>query len=156
MHGWSWIGICRPEKGGLGVKRISDLCSACGIKLVWKFCASHSLWAAWMRNRYLKGKSLWDASVSILGAGTWKHFVSKEGWGFGVHEEVYWEWACYSLVVRSLAGKWQNCRATRPLFPSPLALNRGHVSKLITMAIRPYLSLHLVIAGTLFCVSEYL
>lgn len=26
----------------------------------------NSLWADWMRDRYLKGKSLWDATASIL------------------------------------------------------------------------------------------
>jgi len=44
MPAWSWAGICKTKKeGGLGIRRISDINAASGIKLYWRLCTSQSL-----------------------------------------------------------------------------------------------------------------
>ena len=46
VHAWSWESICRlKSEGGLGVRRIAYVCSAAGIKLVWRMCTNNTMLA---------------------------------------------------------------------------------------------------------------
>ena len=80
MHVWNWSDICRPkEEGGFGIRRVKDINSASGFRLVWRLCTSNSLWAQWMSVHYLKGLHLYQASSSLLDSGTWKWICSMKG-----------------------------------------------------------------------------
>jgi hypothetical protein len=72
----SWVDICKPKKeGGLGLRRIQDMCVASGIKLIWRLLNSNSMWAYWMTTRYIKGSSFWESQGQLLDSGTWKWLV---------------------------------------------------------------------------------
>ena len=93
MHAWNWHDICRPKsEGGVGIRNIKDINDTSGIRLVWRLYTSNALWSRWMRENYLKGIHLSQATVSVLISGTWKwvcifknqalsHVVSKVGNG---------------------------------------------------------------------------
>lgn len=57
MKSMSWVDICRPKSGGFGIRRVKDMCIASGLKMIWRLHNSESLWACWMKHRYLKGNS---------------------------------------------------------------------------------------------------
>ena len=73
MHIWNWKEICRPKtEGGLGIRRISDINMAYGIRLVWRICSVNSIWPNWMKVNYLKNSHLAQAKASITDSHTWK------------------------------------------------------------------------------------
>lgn len=53
LHAWKWEDICKTKEGGLGIRRISDISEAAGIRLFWRLSTTVSLWAKWMFNKYL-------------------------------------------------------------------------------------------------------
>lgn len=78
MHTISWDTICRPKKeGGLGLRKIKDMSNAAGIKLFWRLCTTNSLWASWMKKRYLMEVSLWNATVKLTDSGTMKFILQS-------------------------------------------------------------------------------
>lgn len=52
----SWREVCRPmEKGGLGVRKISDVSTVFSLKLIWRLLnGKMSLWADWMRKHLVR------------------------------------------------------------------------------------------------------
>lgn len=42
------------SEGGLGLRQVHEMNSACFIKLVWRAISSSSLWASWFQSSYLK------------------------------------------------------------------------------------------------------
>jgi len=77
MHVWGWQDTCRPKnEGGLGIRRLSDINKATGVRLAWRLCNSNSLWAQWMRDYYMLEKHLSQASSTILHSGTWEWVCS--------------------------------------------------------------------------------
>ncbi|KAK1299709.1 hypothetical protein QJS10_CPB13g01384 [Acorus calamus] len=71
IHAVSWDRVCLPKiEGGLGVMRLSDWNSASMGVRFWEIASnSHSLWASWMRKRYLKqGKNIWTAAIPSGGS----------------------------------------------------------------------------------------
>jgi hypothetical protein len=73
LHTISWGDICKlKSEAGLGIMRVQDMCKAAGLKMVWRFLNSNSLWSSWMERRYLKGSSFWESSSRLLDSGTWK------------------------------------------------------------------------------------
>jgi len=77
MHAWAWDKLCKQkEEGGLAIRRIQDINKAAGVKLVWRCCTSHSIWALWMRKQYVKAGNFWEARASLLDSGTWK-FITR-------------------------------------------------------------------------------
>jgi len=70
----SWTDLCRPKTGGgVGIRRVQDLCHAAVLKKIWRLCISKTLWTSWMQNRYLNNTRLWDSTACSLDSGTWKH-----------------------------------------------------------------------------------
>ena len=44
MHSWKWDSIYRPKpEGGLGIRRVSHINNASGIRLAWRMCTSSAL-----------------------------------------------------------------------------------------------------------------
>jgi len=73
LHAYSWSELCKPKKeGGVGIRRITDVNNAAGLKLFWRLNTSQSLRASWMKERYCKGYSMWEAPIS----GSWKFIAS--------------------------------------------------------------------------------
>jgi len=66
MHYWSWDGICSPKDDGrAGLRKVHDLVTAAGIRLVWRLHNSNSAWAIWMRGHYLKQAHISQATSSL-------------------------------------------------------------------------------------------
>ena len=59
----------------MGIRRVTELNVAGGIKLFWRFCSSNKLWAKWIRAFYLKESSMSSAKASLLDSGTWKLII---------------------------------------------------------------------------------
>ena len=68
--------MCKPKiEGGLGLRRVSDISNAAGVKLIWRLYTSNSLWAIWMHKHYVKDPPFALLSCSIMDSGTWKFIV---------------------------------------------------------------------------------
>ena len=65
------------RKGGLDIRKVEDLYSIPGLKLVGRFLTSDSVWADWMNKTYMAKESFWTASSSPMNLGTWKFLISK-------------------------------------------------------------------------------
>jgi len=67
MHAWSWSEVCKPKTGGgLGIRRLTDVSVAAGIRLFWRLSTSNTLWASWMSMRYIKNQPWESVSASSL------------------------------------------------------------------------------------------
>lgn len=76
MHTLSWGEICKPKsEGGLGIRRVKDLCDAAGLKKIWRLLNFDTLWSVWFRNRYIKTDNFWEVKPHILDSGTWKQIL---------------------------------------------------------------------------------
>jgi hypothetical protein len=54
LHNISWAKLCTPKKeGGLGIKSIPELCEAAGLKRLWRFLTTKSMWGRWMKHKYI-------------------------------------------------------------------------------------------------------
>ncbi|XP_024015880.1 uncharacterized protein LOC112089134 [Eutrema salsugineum] len=62
----SWEDVCKPKvEGGLGLRSLREVNMVCSLKLVWRFLFNMpSLWASWLRCRYVKGNSFWSLPES--------------------------------------------------------------------------------------------
>lgn len=74
----AWESVCTSkESGGLGLRRISDLNSAYGIKLLWNlFAGSGSLWVAWVRRHNVPQNLFWTADFSTVGSWIWRWIMT--------------------------------------------------------------------------------
>lgn len=60
-HWISWRRICCPvDQGGLGIRSMEDIQVCFQVKLIWLAAVSNSLWAQFVRNKYLKGSHVSD------------------------------------------------------------------------------------------------
>lgn len=72
LHKVSYDILSRPKaEGGVGLINLKDLRKTYQIKHGWKILTSNTLWARWMRNRYIKG-SFWTMHEDINSSGVWK------------------------------------------------------------------------------------
>lgn len=63
-HWISWDRVCCPvEQGGLGVRSMIDIQTCFHVKLIWLATYSDSLWARFVKSRYLKGMHLSDCKT---------------------------------------------------------------------------------------------
>jgi len=73
IHAISWNELCKPKlEGGVEIRKLQDVNATAGLKLIWKLCKSQSLWALWMKEKYCKDLTIWNARVSSLDSGTMK------------------------------------------------------------------------------------
>ena len=73
----SWKDICYPKaKGGLGLKNIQYWNQACMIQHLWSlFSRSGSIWIAWIEAYKLKGRSMWQVSVTQNCSWSWRKLL---------------------------------------------------------------------------------
>lgn len=65
FHWVSWRRICFPlDEGGLGIRNIRDIVSACQMKICWRVITSSSLWARYMAAKYLRHPNLYLCNPS--------------------------------------------------------------------------------------------
>ena len=67
----AWEEVCLSyEEGGLGIRRVKEVTTVFGLKLIWKlFSSSHSLWVKWVKHHLLRHETLWDAKDTAIGSG---------------------------------------------------------------------------------------
>jgi len=122
MHAWNWMDICKTKKeGGLGIRRLSDINYASGIRLFWRLCTSNTLWANWMVSNYLPQLDWETASASILHSGTWKFIlVSKDKALQYMHKNALsngWVWTGNNGREFTYKNCWDLIRTKYPSWP---------------------------------------
>ena len=68
-----WEEVCSPyDEGGLGIRRVSEVCVVFQLKLIWRlFAQSSSLWVKWVRRFLLREYTFWDFKNTGLGSWVW-------------------------------------------------------------------------------------
>jgi hypothetical protein len=72
----SWNKICTPKRGGLGIKNHEAWNIASMLNQIWTlFTKAGSLWVAWIKIKWLKGKSLRQVSIPKDCSWSWKKLL---------------------------------------------------------------------------------
>lgn len=73
----SWEEVCCPyEEGGLGIRRVSEVCMVFQLKLIWRlFAHSSSLWVLWVKQYLLRDNTFWDVRDTGLGSWMWRKLL---------------------------------------------------------------------------------
>ncbi|KAK1300235.1 hypothetical protein QJS10_CPB13g01231 [Acorus calamus] len=82
LHAVSWADVCLPRaEGGLGIKRVSEWnLAALGTRL-WEIATNNqSLWASWIKKRYCRRNTVWNASPSSSDSPLWKKILNTAQW----------------------------------------------------------------------------
>ncbi|KAK1326095.1 hypothetical protein QJS10_CPA01g01534 [Acorus calamus] len=82
IHAVCWADVCLPkEEGGLGFKRIGEWNRDAMGKRFWEIVFNNcSLWASWMKARYCKRKSVWNADLPSFGSSLWQQILNSIEW----------------------------------------------------------------------------
>lgn len=76
LHTIHWNRLCRPKKGGLGLRKISDTAQVSLLQQVWNSLSDdEALWSQWMRSKYWKQVNFWDAREDSNHSACWKAFL---------------------------------------------------------------------------------
>ncbi len=77
LHGVCWEDVCKTEKeGGLGLRWLRDLGEAASFKRTWRCIQDESsIWACWMRQRYLRTRNFFDVGEMSTHSVTWKNIL---------------------------------------------------------------------------------
>ena len=121
MHAYSWAEICKPkEEGGLGIRKLEDINASAGLKLIWKLCTTDSLWSLWMRERYYKNNTFWEASISSLDSGTWKFLTNLQEVAANNMSQNFetgsWSWNATSNGSFTFKSAWNIIRCPSSVF----------------------------------------
>lgn len=70
----AWDQVCRPKtEGGLGIRRVRDWNQAATSQLCFQIISNkNSLWANWVRWKYLKNNSFWSAKTLSKCSWAWR------------------------------------------------------------------------------------
>lgn len=89
-HKIAWDKICKSKKaGGLGIRNINDLREVCNLKLFWRFINGNSLWAKWMKAKYLKNKNFWTTGIENHHSFVWKNILKSRDTGIKLLERKF-------------------------------------------------------------------
>ncbi|KAK1310312.1 hypothetical protein QJS10_CPA08g00962 [Acorus calamus] len=82
QHAVNWDTVCLPkEEGGLGLRRLGEWNDAAMGVRFWEIASNQpSLWATWIRRKYLKKKNVWTAFPSTTGTLVWKRILKAGEW----------------------------------------------------------------------------
>ncbi|WMV46072.1 hypothetical protein MTR67_039457 [Solanum verrucosum] len=78
-HWASWETLSYPyEEGGIGVRKLEDICKALQIKQWWNFRTKNSLWSQFLRDKYCQRSNpiakKWDTGQSLV----WKYMMKNK------------------------------------------------------------------------------
>jgi len=77
MHTWAWDSLCRSKSGGgMGLRRAQGINNVAELKRFWNCCNSKSIWARWLKDHYLKGRSLWEIKAQPVDSYVWKNIIA--------------------------------------------------------------------------------
>lgn len=72
----AWEEVCPLVEGGLGIRRVREVCNVFMLKLIWRFFScSSSLWGGWAKHYLLRGESFWDVKDTGLGSWVWRKLL---------------------------------------------------------------------------------
>jgi hypothetical protein len=73
----SWAKVCVPRReGGLGLKRIEVWNKAAMLRHIWNlFSRAGSLWVAWVKENWLRGRSFWQIPIPQSCSWCWKQLL---------------------------------------------------------------------------------
>jgi len=80
-HNIAWHKVTLPyDEGGLGIKKLEEINTACTMLRGWKCITSNSLWATYMKGKYIKQSSLWCTTRhKVSGSSAWKSIKKVQG-----------------------------------------------------------------------------
>ncbi|KAK1324851.1 hypothetical protein QJS10_CPA01g01499 [Acorus calamus] len=81
-HHVNWDIICKPlEEGGMGIKAIKNWTNGTvGVQL-WDIAQNKlSLWVQWMKAKYLRKKTLWNAKTHARCSSSWIAILQSREW----------------------------------------------------------------------------
>ncbi|KAK1270073.1 hypothetical protein QJS04_geneDACA019694 [Acorus gramineus] len=108
MHQVSWDTICNPlEEGGLGIKSIHDWSvGSIGVHF-WELAnKNQSMWAKWMRQRYLRKDNIWRVSAHMGCSSTWSSILQARDWIQPKVQYLIFEGGWPKQVVMGKVGRW--------------------------------------------------
>jgi len=62
--------------GGMGLRRAQGINNVAELKRFWNCCNSKSIWARWLKDHYLKGRSLWEIKAQPVDSYVWKNIIA--------------------------------------------------------------------------------
>lgn len=73
----SWFSLSFPKaEGGLGLRNLKCWNKSCFLQNFWNlFSQSGSLWIAWIKEYYIKGRDIWQLPISAHSSWTWKKML---------------------------------------------------------------------------------
>jgi hypothetical protein len=73
----SWVKVCVPrQEGGLGLKRIDVWNKAAMLRHIWNlFSRADSLWVAWVKENWLRGRSFSQIPIPQSCSWCWKQLL---------------------------------------------------------------------------------
>ena len=93
--------------------------TAAGLKLIWKMCTSQSLYAQWMKERYCKNLSIWEAPTSPLDSGTRKFLATSRVMAANNMTQDTtgkWIWNASSTGSFNFKSAWNLARTPTPAY----------------------------------------
>ncbi|KAK1327173.1 hypothetical protein QJS10_CPA01g01639 [Acorus calamus] len=81
-HHVSWNLICRPKsEGGLGISRIDDWIRGSSGARFWELASNiPSMWASWIKKRYLRKENIWNCRPPNGSSCSWKQIIKARDW----------------------------------------------------------------------------
>jgi hypothetical protein len=72
----AWTNICFPKEDGLGLKMLEAWNQTSMLKHIWSiFARFGSLWVAWIKENFLKQKSLWSVGIPQNCSWCWRKIL---------------------------------------------------------------------------------
>ncbi|XP_019241871.1 PREDICTED: uncharacterized protein LOC109221894 [Nicotiana attenuata] len=107
-HWASWHKLCYPlEEGGLGFRKMEDICKSMEYKQWWHFRTSQSLWSNFLKAKYFQRSNpiskTWHTGQSLA----WKRLMTNKR---EVEKYIYWR-----LHTGNCSFWWDNWLGVGPL-----------------------------------------
>lgn len=108
FHWVSWRNLCFPyTEGGIGIRHISEVCSATHLKQWWVFRTKDTLWGSFLKFKYCQRVNLvarkWSNGHSLV----WKHMMRTK---IEAKKHILWR-----LKFGTCYFWWDNWSGMRPL-----------------------------------------
>ncbi|KAK1302840.1 hypothetical protein QJS10_CPB12g01232 [Acorus calamus] len=118
-----WMTVCLPKsEGGLGLRRLQEWNKAAMGVRFWELASNHqSLWASWMRKKYLSKVSIWTISSKTTASSVWKSIIKAGTW-----VKVATQYVIFSgKTINLWSDPWFQGNGLQHLFQGPPLLSWG-------------------------------